>query len=161
MSIFFNSDEILEMAEQIERNGARFYREAAQGTQDVGVRELLQNLAGMEDKHEKVFALMRANLTAEEINFDADEHVTSYLNAWADTHVFDRKADPVKRLKEQKGIEGILNVAIGLEKESIVFYVGLKGGVNKKIYQDKIEEIIKEEMKHIALLSDKASSLKK
>ena len=56
MSIFFNPDEILEMAEQIERNGARFYRQAAQGAQDAGVRELLQKLATMEDGHEKLFA---------------------------------------------------------------------------------------------------------
>ena len=30
MSIVFNADEILEMAEQIERNGAKFYRRASE-----------------------------------------------------------------------------------------------------------------------------------
>jgi rubrerythrin len=124
MSIFFNPDEVLEMAEQIERNGARFYRQAAQGAQDVGVRELLQGLAAMEDGHEKLFAKMRANLKKEEIDFNAD-------------------------------------VAIDLEKESIVFYLGMKNGVNNKTYRDRIEEIIKEEMKHIVSLSATLSSLKK
>jgi rubrerythrin len=161
MSIFFNPDEVLEMAEQIERNGARFYRQAAQGAQDVGVRELLQGLAAMEDGHEKLFAKMRANLKKEEIDFNADEQALSYLKAWADGHVFDMKSDPVTRIKDQKNMEGILNVAIDLEKESIVFYLGMKNGVNNKTYRDRIEEIIKEEMKHIVSLSATLSSLKK
>jgi Uncharacterized conserved protein len=161
VSIFFNPDEILEMAEQIERNGARFYRQAAQEAQDAGVRELLQGLAAMEDGHEKLFANMRANLKKEEIDFNADEQATSYLKAWADGHVFDMKADPVTRIKNQKNMKGILNVAIDLEKESIVFYLGMKNGVNNKTYRDRIEEIIKEEMKHIVSLSAQLSSLKK
>ena len=160
MSIFFNPDEILEMAEQIERNGARFYRQIAQNTKDVGLRELLQTLAAMEDEHEKVFSNMRTNLTMEEIEFNADEQASSYLKVWADGHVFDMKSDPVTRIKDQVDMEGILKVAIDLEKESIVFYLGLKNGVNKKTYRDKIEEIIKEEMKHIVSLSAKLSSLK-
>ena len=161
MSIFFNPDEILEMAEQIEENGARFYRQAAQEAKDVEIHELLQELAAMEDAHEKFFANMRENLKAEEIAFNADAQASSYLNAWADSHVFDMKADPVKRIKDQKDMEGILRVAIDLEKESIVFYLGMKNAVNKKTYQDRIEEIIKEEMKHIVYLSAKLSAPKK
>jgi len=161
VSIFFNPDEVLEMAEHIERNGARFYRQAAQGAHDVGVRELLQGLAAMEEEHEKLFANMRANLKKDEIDFNADEQAPLYLKAWADRHVFDMKSDPITRIKDQKNMEGILNVAIDLEKESIVFYLGMKNGVNNKTYRDRIEEIIKEEMKHIVSLSVILSSLKK
>lgn len=32
MSFNFNADEIFEMAEEIERNGAKFYRKAAEGS---------------------------------------------------------------------------------------------------------------------------------
>lgn len=161
MHIMFNPDEILAMAEQIEINGARFYRQAAQGAEDIDTRELLQELAFMEDGHEKVFAKMRANLKKEEIDFEADAEASSYLKVWADGHVFDMKADPVARIKEQKDMAGILNVALGLEKESIVFYLGIKNGVNNKTYRDRIEEIIKEEMSHIVSLSAKLKSLKK
>ena len=44
MSITFNADEIFEMAEQIERNGATFYREAAGNTLDADVKEMLLSL---------------------------------------------------------------------------------------------------------------------
>jgi len=161
MSIFFNPDEVLQMAEQIERNGARFYRQATQGTHDGGVRELLEGLAAMEDGHEKIFARMRTNLKKEEIDFNADQQASSYLKAWADGHVFDLKSDPITRVKDQKNMESILKVAIDIEKESIAFYLGMKNGVNKKTYRDRIDEIIKEEMRHIVLLSAKLSSLKK
>jgi hypothetical protein len=43
MSFEFNADEILEMAEQIERNGARFYRKAAELVKDAAVSKLLQD----------------------------------------------------------------------------------------------------------------------
>ena len=161
MSIFFNPDEVFEMAEQIEKNGARFYRQAAQGAQGVKIGELLQSLAAMEDEHGKLFAKMRANLKKEEIEFNADEQASLYLKAWADGHAFDMKSDPVRRIKDQKNMQGILKVAIELEKESIAFYLGIKNGVNKKAYRDRIEEIIKEEMNHIVSLSVKLSSLKK
>ena len=44
MSITFNADEIFEIAEQIERNGARFYREAAGNASDADVKNMLQEL---------------------------------------------------------------------------------------------------------------------
>ena len=161
MSIFFNPDEILEMAEQIEKKGARFYLQAAEATHDSDMRTLLEQLAAMEEVHEKIFAKMRATLTKEEITFNADPQISAYLNAWADGHAFDVKSDPVKRIKDQENIESILNIAIGLEKETIMFYLGLKHGVNKKNYQDRIDDVIKEEMGHVTSLSNKLISLKK
>jgi hypothetical protein len=66
MSVPPTADEIFEMAEQIERNGARFYRRAAQGFTDSRGRQLMLDLATMEDQHEKVFAGMRAELLQQE-----------------------------------------------------------------------------------------------
>jgi len=160
MSIFFNPDEILEMAEQIERNGARFYEKASQQVQEEGAKKLLLELAAMEKAHEKTFTQMRANLSQEEIDFKADEQTSAYLKAWADGQVFDRKSDPVTRIKPDLNLKEILKIAIELEKESIVFYSGLKNGVNNKKYRERIEEIIREEMGHIVYLNNKLSGIK-
>ena len=54
---------------------------------------------------------------------------------------------------EQEKIRKILKAAIGLEKESIVFYLGMKELVPTKFGKDKIDKIIKEEMGHIRFLS--------
>jgi len=114
------------MAEQIEKNGARFYRQAAQGAQEGEVSELLQSLAAIEDEHGKLFAKMRANLKKEEIEFNADEQASLYLKAWADGHAFDMKSDPVRRIKDQKNMQGILKVAIELERNLSHFTSALK-----------------------------------
>jgi rubrerythrin len=51
-------------------------------------------------------------------------------------------------------------MAIGLEKDSIVFYVGLKESVSPRAGKDKVQAIIKEEIGHIAILSQKLEALK-
>jgi len=156
MSIDFNAGEILEMAQQIERNGARFYRLAAQGTDEPGERELFLNLATMEDEHEEIFAAMKRELSAtewESTTFDPQGEGAAYLKAMADGHVFDPQVDPADLFKGLEGTEDILRKAIELEKDSVVFYVGIMDMVPEKLGRDKVNQIIKEEMRHIVTLN--------
>ena len=160
MSYDFNADEVFKMAEQIERNGVRFYHEAAENISDASARPLFLDLAAMEAEHEKVFASMRADLPDEEREptvFDPEGEAALYLRALADLQVFDKEAEedfiPSEDLPEKDRIRKILRAAIGLEKESIVFYLGMKELVPAKSGKDKIDKIIREEMGHIRLLS--------
>jgi len=160
MGMPFNADEVFEMAEQIERNGAKFYRAAAK--KFPALRDVLLDLAAMEDDHEKTFAAMRAELSAgaqEPPVFDPDGQAQMYLRAIADGHVFDVKADPVEQLAGKDTAEDVLKMAIGLEKDSIAFYVGLKEAVSRNAGKDKVEAIIKEEFGHIATLNEKLAAL--
>ena len=58
MSMAFNADEVLAIAEQIERNGMVFYEKAAERFRGDEKRTLLR-LADMEVTHQQVFAAMR------------------------------------------------------------------------------------------------------
>ncbi len=161
MDVTFNADEVFEMAEQIERNGAQFYRVAADKL--PAVRQVLLDLAVMEDEHEKTFADMRAQLSGREeepMVFDPEGEVQMYLRVIADGEVFNVKAEPAEQLKGQETAEGILEIAIDMEKESIAFYAGLKECLPPKAGRDKIEAIIREEFGHIATLNEKLSALK-
>jgi len=156
MTIDFNADEIFEMAEQIERNGARFYRTAAERATEKNERQMLLGLAAMEDEHENVFAAMRETLSTSEklsTTFDPYGEAASYLRAMADGHVFDTKTDPADFLTGGESIEDILKKAIELEKDSIVFYLGMKEMIPKRLGKEKIDHIIKEEMEHIVSLN--------
>jgi len=158
MQYDFNADEVFAMAEQIERNGGVFYRQAAAGISDADAKAFLSELAVMEDAHEKTFKAMRAGLSAQEKGgtvFDPDNEAVMYLKALADTKVFFEKAIDTSSLKE------ILKAAITAEKDSIVFYLGMREAVSAKLGKDKIEAIIKEEMGHIRLLSARLVALKK
>lgn len=162
MSFEFNADEILEMAEQIERNGARFYRKAAELVKEAAVSKLFQDLAAWEDGHERAFATMRADLARQEREprvFDPEHETSMYLRAMADGHVFDARVDPADTLTGKESAEDILRMAIGQEKDSIVFYTGLKEMISQTSGRVRIEEIIKEEMGHIGFLNREIAAL--
>lgn len=149
MALDFNADEIFEMAEQIERNGAIFYRKAADKVSG-DEKDFLLELAKMEDDHEVTFKALRKELTDKEktsTTFDPNDEAPQYLKALADTRVFFEKDLDPSTMKE------ILKAAIGAEKDSIVFYLGMKDLVPGKLGKDKLDDIIKEEMSHIKLLS--------
>ena len=160
MGMPFNADEVFEMAEQIERNGIKFYRAAAKKFPKVN--ELLLDLAEMEVQHEKTFAQMRKELSgteAEPLVFDPNSEAQMYLRVMADDHVFDPNVDPVEKLAGTKTPEDVLKMAIGLERDSISFYVGIKETVSQRAGKDKVDVIIKEEVGHIAVLKQKLDSL--
>ncbi len=156
----FNADEVFEMAEQIERNGAKFYRGAAQ--KFPALKGLFLDLAAMEDDHIKTFAGMRTELSGgeqESLVFDPDGEAQMYLKVMADAHVFNIKADPSEKLAGLDSPAAVLKLALGVERDSIAFYVGLKDGVSQKAGKDKVDAIIKQEIGHIALLNEKLTSL--
>ncbi len=163
MSIYFNADEILQMAEQIERNGRDFYSRAATRLAESRTAQLLLGLAAMEVEHEKIFARMRANLSEKEREKtvpDPDDQASAYLRAWADGHVFDVRSNSAAKLTGREKVEDILQMAIGLEKDSIVFYLGMKEAIPERLGRSKVDEIIKEEMRHMGSLSRELETLR-
>ena len=157
MGLDFNANEIFEMAEQIERNGGVFYRKAAEHVNGEE-KDFLIELAVMEDDHEVTFAALRKELSGQEKQsntFDPDEEAPQYLKALADSRVFfEKEINPT-------AMTDILKAAIMAEKDSIVFYLGMKDLVPGKQGKDKIDAIIKEEMSHIKLLSNRLIKSKK
>lgn len=153
----FTADDVFEMAEQLERNGAQFYRKAAQNTDNPEYKKLLVKLSEMEVEHEKTFANLRSELSGNEIAstvFDPQNESFLYLRALADTKVFFEKEIDFSSMKT------VLKAAILAEKDSIVFYLGMKEMVPEKYGKDKLDKIIKEEMGHIKLLSKELVALK-
>jgi len=153
----FNADEVLEMALEIERNGAAFYRRAAEIGQDAHAKATLLELAGMEEDHERTFAGMREGLTQaerKEMTYDPEGELPLYLRVMADKGVFGKKSDPASTLTGRESMEEVLRFAIGLEKDSIVFYLGLQELVPERLGGVRVEHILKEELGHIATLGD-------
>ena len=163
MSISFNADEIFEMAEEIERSGARFYRKAASNTSDSAVEKMLTDFAVMEDGHLATFAAMRAQLSGsetEQITFDPDGEAAMYLQAMADFHGFEGKVSVDEELTGSETSEEILNIAIAAEKESVAFYTGLRKLVSAQAGKDTVDDVIREEMQHVIMLTKCLKELK-
>ena len=158
--IDFSADEVFEVAEQIERNGEKFYRKAA----DAAAKEispLLLKLADQEADHQKTFQQMREGLAGKELAFtvfDPEGQAGMYLRALAEGKVFDIDSDPSEKLTGAESAEDVLTAAIGLEKDSVVFYVGMKEMVTAGHGKGKVDKIIFEEIGHILLLSKELAS---
>ena len=162
MNIRFNVDEIFEMAEEIERNGAKFYRKAAKNTSDDKIKTMLLGLAAMEDGHELTFITMRKELSADDKEptvYDPDNQAALYLQMMADSYGGEGKKSPTEELTGNESIKEILNIALNSEKDSVVFYMNMRGFIKSQEGKDEIKTIIDEEISHINLLNEKLGKL--
>lgn len=147
---------IFEYAMQMEKNGAQFYRQAAEKTSNDEIKQVLLDLAAMEDGHLKIFEQMRKELGEQNKNknlFAPDNQVALYLKNMADNQGGERIKSPLERLSGNETIKEILEIAIDGEKASMLFYMGLKELVPNRANKDQIEVIIKEEFGHLVALN--------
>ncbi|RKY08937.1 MAG: rubrerythrin [Planctomycetota bacterium] len=164
MPITFNANEIFQIAEQIERNGARFYRKAADSASDKETKQMFLEMADMEAGHLKTFEHMRRYLTYKEkaaTVFDPDNEASIYLRTMADARGSEGKKSPTEELTGAESIEEILKIALSAEKDSVIYYFGLRSFVPPRAGRDKIEAIIAEEIKHITTLNKMLVSVQK
>ncbi len=154
----FSADDVFTMAEQMEINGEKFYRKAAESVSEQAYKDLLIHLADMEVNHGRIFKALKSELSAEEKEttvFDPEGEAALYLRALVDTRVFFEKEMDVSSL------EKIFKAALEAEKDAIVFYLGIKDSVPDNLGGSKINMIIKEEMSHVRLISNELVKLKR
>ncbi len=82
-----------------------------------------------------------------------------HLRAFADGHIFDTRVDPSEALTGEETIEDILQMALGREKDAVIFYLVLKDMVSKKLGKDKIDQIIREEINHVIIINKELAAL--
>jgi rubrerythrin len=154
MSVSFTALEIFEIAEQIERNGAKFYRQAAEMTKDKQMSHFFCRLAEMENNHEKIFSEMKEKIKAgvkDAVVFDPNAEIAYYLKAMATSAGWEGKAQPRLVFSGRETPAQILKAAIAAERASIDYYLGLKE-MTPQADRKKIDVIIKEEMGHVITL---------
>lgn len=161
MSIVFNADEVLGMAERIEENGTAFYRAAA-GKADGEDARILYDLAEWETRHRELFHSMRQELgdsARGTTAYDPDNEATMYLEAMADSAVFLPGADALAELGPEPTMAAILNAAIGREKDAIAFFSAFRELVPEGFGRERVGDILKEEFRHVAILTRQLSTL--
>jgi rubrerythrin len=157
METRFNVFEILQIAEKIEHNGAKFYLKTAEKLDNPEFRDLCYKLASWKAKHEKILAQRRKRFsekTGEFGTFDPNNYVLSNPRVMAGLAVFATKPGSLKGPLSKENIAEILKDAINRSKEAIVFYNGLKGFARDPACEDTIDKIIKEENRHVRLLTE-------
>jgi rubrerythrin len=154
MKVTFNAFEVFEIAEQIERNGTNFYIRAAELFDDPKTCQMFLNLAEWEKEHERTFARMKQQLSEQNrhANTPRPDNLLPDPRVMAGMAVFGIRSDPAEELHGRQNETDIIRRAVEKEKDSIVFYHGLKEFVPAGPDKNKIDDIIKEEMRHIVIL---------
>ena len=127
------------------------WRESAE-TISIGKR-----LANWRARHEKILAQRRKRFseqTGEFGTFDPNNYVLSNPHVMAGLAAFAIKPDSSGRLTGGESKQQIYKDAIRRAKEAIIFYQGLKDFARDPASKDTIDKIIKEENRHIRLLTE-------
>lgn len=153
METKFNVFEVLQIAEKIEHNGAKFYLQTAEVFDDPDFRDTCYKLATWKARHKKILAQRRKRFsekTGEFGTFDPNNYILSNPQVMAGLAVFATKPGPIK----DGGKKAIFHDAIRRAKEAVVFYRGLKEFARDPSSEEMIDKIIKEEKRHIRLLTE-------
>jgi rubrerythrin len=151
METLRNFDDLLVAALVIEEKGAEFYKKAAELAKDSLAQQLLLDLVQWENDHYTKFNKMRESLTIEEKSasglgegLDVESIVAS--------GAIKLTRDPAGLLKGDEKPEEMLDVAISLERDTIIFYMFLRGLVPVVDRKKEIDRIVLEEIGHVQQL---------
>jgi len=153
MGNIFSGSEIVEIGIQIEHNGFDFYNTLSKKTKDLKSKDIFEFLAGEEKKHIAVFQGILGALARYEPPESYPGEYFSYMNALAGEYVFTGKNKGAELAQKIASDLEAINLGIGFEKDSIIFYDGMK----KVVPPDEagvIDQLIKQEEKHLQILMD-------
>jgi rubrerythrin len=158
MGNIFAGSEIVEIGIQIEKNGRDFYNTLAKESKNQKTVEIFKYLAGEEEKHIAVFQKILGSVEKYEPPESYPTEYFAYMHALASEQVFTQKDKGEGVARAIKNDEEAIEKGIGFEKDSIIFYEGMKKAVPK--YDHKvIDELITQEQSHLRKLSDLKKNL--
>jgi len=154
----FAGNEIVELGIQIEKNGRDFYNTLVEGSKNQKAKEKFKYLAGEEEKHIAVFQKILDSVHKYEPPETYPGEYFAYMNALARDYVFTEKDKGREVAKNVKGDKQAIELGIRFEKDSIIFYTGMKRVVPE--YDHKIvDKLISQEQDHLRQLSELKESL--
>ena len=148
------AETIFSLALQIERDLAEFYKVATQSVQNDQVLRVCIRLSEMEAEHVDNFLKMRSDLISSIGRLDEIGKASPYLSAVLGGKIKPFSVPFHRRISTGEREEEIIQLAIDIERETILFYLSLLPLVTNESANHIIHQIIQEEMGHIAILAE-------
>ena len=158
MSNIFAGSEIVEIGIQIEKNGRDFYNTLVGQFKNQKAKDMFKYLAGEEEKHITAFRKILDSVHKYEPAESYPEEYFAYMNALAKEHVFTQENKGGEIAKNIKSDKEAIESGIGFEKDSIIFYEGMKKVVPENDLKI-LDELIAQEQDHLKKLSNFKNSL--
>ncbi len=147
---------LLEMGGRLEYACAQFYQQASKLAMHEEARQEFQRLASMELDHGHFFSDLKAKYEKQDVGIFGEHDVASiskYVKAIQDSRVFDFDFILNSAISGHEDVSEIIQLAIGFEKDGIVFYAGLASLVEDGNFNHLLKEIIREEFDHLSQLT--------
>jgi len=88
------------------------------------------------------------------INHEADQEIVNdYLRAIINYRIFNNPKAAIKTVEEAQNEMALVEIAINFEKDTLLFFQGIRDIIKESPSRDILEKIIKEEISHILWLS--------
>lgn len=155
MEVIPDVRDLFEIAEQVENQGAELYTKLSQASPDASTREALRTLATMELDHRHVFSGMKVNLTAGQEAREVPDSVIGAVKFWkyaSQSRFLDVESELARQFTGRETKGEAFRKAINFERDTIVFYVGLRDMFQNPSDRETIDQIIREELGHIIWL---------
>jgi rubrerythrin len=147
----FTAREIYHLAIQIEKNGEKFYREALEKISSPLLKEVIVWIADQELEHQEWFSTKKEALEDKVDDSDLEETGHAVLKNILGDQTFSLKEADLSNINN---FHELLRLAIEFENDSILFYEMIGSLIDDEETSEKLQEIIKEEKRHIELLQD-------
>lgn len=153
----YSMTEVIEMAVQTEKLGYAFYtRMAGKFKKQEKMAEFFSNMAEKEVWHEKVFTGLLGEID-ESVAPENWEEAQSYFRAVVQSEFFLGTGMSLPAMIDSiKTVSDAVDFAIGFEKETVLYFIGIKDMVGDNPTLDKI---IEEEKSHVSWLGKFKESL--
>lgn len=156
-NIFAGSD-VVELGIEIEKNGKDFYNTLTNQSKNKKAKDMFKYLANEEEKHIIVFQGILDKVKQDEPADSYPGEYLSYMNALASEYVFTKAGKGIAVARGIKNDLQAVDAGIGLEKDSILFYEGMKKMVPDYEYKT-IDELILQEQDHLRKLYELKSNM--
>ena len=153
MSNIFSAAEVVEMGIKIEENGKSFYDTVAKKSKNKNAQQAFELLAGEEENHIKRFEAILSQVKKYEPPEAYTEDYFSYIKSLSSEYVFTSKDKGEETAKDAKTDKEAVELGIGFEKQSILFYEEMKKFVLEG-EQKVVDKLLEEEKEHLRKLSD-------
>jgi rubrerythrin len=155
MGTALSAFEILTLAVSIERDSVDFYRKASRRYDDEKLRKTFLLLANWEQRHKELFATMKKELTRSPDQcetFDVFSFVSSNPQVLASMAAAATRSASQKEPSGKESKQDILDLALDRERIIIRFYTDLVGIVRDSAGKNTVDDVIKEEKRHVVIL---------
>ncbi|QGP93657.1 Rubrerythrin [Neomoorella glycerini] len=147
----FHASEVFEFARAIEENGRAFYQAMGTNARQPELRQLFARLSQEEEQHILDFTRLAARATPYDPPESYPGEYAEYMQALVDNSVFPRELDPETLAQQITTDQEAINLAIQFEKDSLLFFNGLKNLVSVT-ETAMIEELLRQERRHLCEL---------